>query len=163
MRGAAFAASAGFFLGAAGSFVSSMTKEDRTMYWEDEDGRRFRIKYLEDVAHLDVRDPLYAVFQHRIFSEEAYGDAVRNLQNVLILYHRFKRRSNPQLSTVARTLEFTIKTSRALDALHVATLGADSFSAERVEEAVGTLRESMDSIVYEMRRGSEKSLPDFRD
>ncbi|AAR26868.1 FirrV-1-A44 precursor [Feldmannia irregularis virus a] len=159
-KGGLYGLCGGIFLGAAGALTPSQTPEQ--LVWTTHQGKKVRLVYLHHVPGL--KDHLTVIFQHRTRNERAFNEAFRNIQNVLSVYHlssssRTPDNDPPDIMAATKMTNYTVRASKAMEAVHVSILQSDFTKAAAFEEAMMKIQLTLEEKINEIRLKSKQSLP----
>lgn len=75
------------------------------------------------------------IFEAREHNTDAFNEAFRNLPSVITLYHGVKFGGDePDMMLPTRMTNYTIRASKAMEAVYLSTLEADNLAAADVEK-----------------------------
>lgn len=148
----------GFFLGVAGNLVAPPTDYEQMLVWDNRYGQRTKFTNLQTASILI--DDLVKIFEVRQHNTEAFNEAFRNLQSVITLYHGVKfGEEEPDIMLPTRMTNYTIRASKAMEAVYLSTLAADSIVAPDVERAMMNIQLSVEEFINFARERSKHVLP----
>lgn len=158
VKGGFYGLVSGLLLGAAGNFVAPPLDYVNMLTWDNRYGKRARFTNLPSASIL-VED-LATIHSARHHNKEAYNEAFRNIQSVVTLYHRVKTvgEKNDMMLPTSMT-NYTIRASKAMEAIYRATLGADAAMAADVERAMMNIQLSIEDFINVAREASKNALP----
>lgn len=150
----------GVALGAAGNFVAPPTDYVSMLTWHNRFGQKTRFTNL-DAASILV-DDLVKIHEAREHNTDAYNEAFRNVQSVITLHHRVTTgEQSVDIMLPTRMTNYTIRASKAMEAVYLATLSADAVLAADVERAMMNIQLSIEEFINSAREKSKNVLPEL--
>lgn len=148
----------GLALGAAGNFVAPPTDYVSLLTWHNRFGQKTKFTNL-DTASILV-DDLVKIHSAREHNTDAFNEAFRNVQSVITLYHRVQfSDDNIDIMLPTRMTNYTIRASKAMEAVYLSTLSVDPVMAADVERAMMNIQLSMEEFINNAREKSKGVLP----
>ena len=148
----------GLFLGAAGNLVAPPVDYEQMLVWDNRYGQKTKFTNLQTASILI--DDLVKIFEVRKHNTEAFNEAFRNLQSVITLYHGVKLGGEePDIMLPTRMTNYTIRASKAMEAVYLSTLAADNIVAADVEKAMMNIQLSVEEFINFAREKSKHVLP----
>lgn len=148
----------GLFLGVAGNLVAPPVDYEQMLVWDNRYGQRTKFTNFQTASILT--DDLVKIFEVRAHNTEAFNEAFRNLQSVITLYHGVKLgEEEPDMMLPTRMTNYTIRASKAMEAVYLSTLAADSIVAPDVEKAMMNIQLSVEEFINFAREKSKHVLP----
>jgi len=96
----------------------------------------------------------------REHNTDAFNEAFRNVQSVITLYHRVKFTDEAvDIMLPTRMTNYTIRASKAMEAVYLSTLSADPAMAVDVERAMMNIQLSIEEFINYAREKSKNALP----
>lgn len=148
----------GLALGAAGNFVAPPTDYASVLTWDNRYGKKTRFTNL-DTASILI-DDLVKIHGAREHNVDAYNEAFRNLQSVITLYHGVTVDKEKQdIMLPKRMTNYTIRASKAMEAVYLSTLSTDPILAADVERAMMNIQLSLEEFINCAREKTKDVLP----
>eukprot|EP00903_Cladosiphon_okamuranus_P017788 g16373.t1 len=133
--------------------VKASNKRRRRRY-----GKKTKFTNLQTASILI--DDLVKIFEAREHNTEAFNEAFRNLQSVITLYHGVKFGGDePDMMLPTRMTNYTIRASKAMEAVYLSTLGAGSIAAADVEKAMMNIQLSVEEFINFAREKTKHVAP----
>lgn len=148
----------GLALGMAGNIVAPPKDYVAMLTWDNRYGKKTRFTDL-DTASILVED-LTKIHQAKQHNVDAYNEAFRNLQSVITLYHSVKvGEEKADIMLPTRMTNYTIRASKAMEAVYLSTLSGDAMLAADVERAMMNIQLSVEEFINFAREKSKNTLP----
>ena len=150
----------GLFLGVAGNLVAPPVDYEQMLVWHNRYGQRTKFTNLHTASIL-IED-LVKIFEARAHNIEAFNEAFRNLQSIITLYHGVKMgEEEPDMMLPTRMTNYTIRASKAMEAVYLSTLAANNVVAPDVEKAMMNIQLSVEEFINFAREKSKHALPNI--
>lgn len=157
-KGGFYGLVAGLALGAAGNMVAPPIDYVNMLTWENRYGKTTRFTNLVTASIL-IED-LVKIHEARGYNEQAYNEAFRNIQSVITLYHRVKTGDEKNDIMLPKNMtNYTIRASKAMEAVYMSTLAEDPAAATTVEKAMMNVQLSIEEFINLARQESKNALP----
>jgi len=146
------------FFFAAGNFVAPPTDYVSLLTWRNRFGQKTKFTNLETASILV--DDLVKIHGAREHNTDAFNEAFRNVQSVITLYHMVKCTEDPvDMMLPTRMTNYTIRASKAMEAVYLSTLAVDPVMAADVERAMMNIQLSIEEFINHAREKSKGVLP----
>ena len=158
MKGGLHGLLLGLALGVAGNIVAPPIDYEQLLVWDNRYGKKTKFTNLETASMLV--DDLVKIHEVRSHNTDAYNEAFRNLQSVITLYHGVTSGElDADMMLPKRMTNYTIRASKAMEAVYLSTLAADSIKAAGVESAMMNIQLSVEEFINSIREMSKHVLP----
>jgi len=148
----------GLFLGVAGNLVAPPIDYEQMLVWDNRYGKKTKFTNLQTAGILI--DDLVTIFEAREHNTDAFNEAFRNLQSVITLYHGVKCGGDePDMMLPTQMTNYTIRASKAMEAVYLSTLEADNLAAADVEKAMMNIQLSVEEFINFAREKAKHVLP----
>lgn len=151
----------GIALGVAGNIMAPPVDYAQVLVWENRYGKKTKFTNLETASILI--DDLVKIHEVRAHNLGAYNEAFRNLQSVITLYHGVKTGEiEVDMMLPKRMTNYTIRASKAMEAVYLSTLAGDKIKAAGVESAMMNIQLSVEEFINFTREESKHALPKIK-
>jgi len=158
LKGAFYGIMVGSILGAAGNFVAPPIDYKKILVWENRFGKKTRFTNLDSID--TIKEDLLVIYNARGYNEEAFNEAFRNLQSAITIYHPIKTGlEKAEMMTATKMTNYIIRSSRAIEAILIATRAQNQEESEYVEKAMMSIQLSFEELINSVRHESKHALP----
>lgn len=158
LKGAFYGVMIGSILGAAGNFVAPPIDYKNILIWRNRFGKKTRFTNLDSID--GIKEDLLVIFKARKYNEEAFNESFRNLQSAITIYHPIKSgQEKAEMMTATKMTNYIIRSSRAIEAILIATRANNEEEAEYVEKAMMSIQLSFEELINSVRHESKHALP----
>lgn len=148
----------GLALGAAGNFVAPPVDYASLLTWHNRFGQKTKFTNLDSASILV--DDLVKIHEAKAHNADAFNEAFRNVQSVITLYHRATTgEESVDIMLPTRMTNYTIRASKAMEAVYMSTLKTDPALAADVERAMMNIQLSIEEFINTVREKSKNVLP----
>lgn len=148
----------GIFLGVAGNLVAPPVDYVTLLTWQNRYGKKTRFTDLATASIL-IED-LVKIHGARQHNTDAFNEAFRNIQSVITLYHRVQTgEEKPDIMLPKKMTNYTIRASKAMEAMYLSALSKDPLLAADVEAAMMNIQLSVEEFINIAREKSKNVLP----
>lgn len=157
-RGGTFGLVSGAILGIVGYVLSPPIEYTKIIIWKNRFGKNTRFTHL-DTAEV-LKEDLLKLYKSRSKNEDAYNEAMRNIQSVIAIYHPVKAEGSPAgLMDSTRATNFAKRASRAMEEI-LQSVELESY--DEIEKAMMSIHLNLEEFINFIGTKSGESLPDVK-
>ena len=156
IRGGMFGLVSGAILGIVGYVMSPPIEYTKIIVWKNRFGKKTRFTHLDTAE--DLKEDLLKLYYSRLKNEDAYNEAMRNIQSVIAIYHPIKSEGSPAgLMDSTRATNYAKRASKAMEKI-LQSVGIEKY--DEIEKSMMAIHLNLEEFINFIKIKSESSLPD---